>query len=645
MRNSLIFIFIYLFVTLLSSCKDEEETHLSLSVHEVTFAAEGGTEEIELVTNTEWYISSATEWISFVPTTGAGSSTFTVTTASNPGDTDRNASFLVFAGRNVDTVYVSQQGTYLTLGQTELMFDREGTPQEVALFTNYEWKINIHENAEWCEVDPLEGTGDAVLLLTSTPYEERVPRRDATIEISCNGHSFFITIHQEIENIAPTAPELVSPEDSSIENGIYPFFQWNESIDEDGDPIYYHVLISKNRYAALSDWEDISGRITETEYAVSRKRLDENTLYYWRVLAADDFWGETYSEIRQFRTGTNIVYDDHTVFTIRRATVPYEKTPKLVILGDGFIRDDFGKGNIYDMMSDLAIESFFSLEPLNSYKEYFDVYKIVTYSQESGATVTYDFTDYDIQAQTKNTAFSSNFVGANKTDIDCDTDKVFAYVKDKLGFDEEELDNTTILLIINLDVYAGTTAVSPTGRSISMCPIGRDTFYEVVYHEAAGHGFGRLVDEYIDFPTLTLPDKRREAVEDFRGDDIWSFAANISFTNNRSQTHWQHFMNHADYKNQVGFYEGAFLYGKGIWAAEKYSCMADNIPYFNAPSREAIVRRLMQITGQEFDWDTFYEKDIQKTYPATITVKPTIASKNYPRPYYYPDYFYLCVKE
>ncbi len=59
----------------------------------------------------------------------------------------------------------------------------------------------------------------------------------------------------------------------------------------------------------------------------------------------------------------------------------------------------------------------------------------------------------------------------------------------------------------------------------------------------------------------------------------------------------------------VGLYEGAMLYTRGVWRPEKVSCMEDNRPYFNAPSREAIVRRIFRISGTNFDFNTFVSKD------------------------------------
>ena len=45
--------------------------------------------------------------------------------------------------------------------------------------------------------------------------------------------------------------------------------------------------------------------------------------------------------------------------------------------------------------------------------------------------------------------------------------------------------------------------------------------------------------------------------------------------------------------------------------------MNDNIFYFNAPSREAIVRRIMKGAGASFNMDNFIKNDKVKKDPTT----------------------------
>ena len=50
---------------------------------------------------------------------------------------------------------------------------------------------------------------------------------------------------------------------------------------------------------------------------------------------------------------------------------------------------------------------------------------------------------------------------------------------------------------------------------------------------------------------------------------------------------------------RVGVYEGGFYYSFGVWRPEISSCMVNNIDYYNAPSRETIVKKIMAKAGEQ----------------------------------------------
>lgn len=64
-----------------------------------------------------------------------------------------------------------------------------------------------------------------------------------------------------------------------------------------------------------------------------------------------------------------------------------------------------------------------------------------------------------------------------------------------------KLQNTLVVLVVNEDRYAGTRWMFSDGRALAICPNSRDTrsnyYKSIVNHEAGGHGFGRLADEYV----------------------------------------------------------------------------------------------------------------------------------------------------
>ena len=163
----------------------------------------------------------------------------------------------------------------------------------------------------------------------------------------------------------------------------------------------------------------------------------------------------------------------------------------LVFTGDGYSSKNFIYGGKFDVDLDRGIEGLFSIEPYKSYREYFTVYKVAAYSEEDGITNT-------SKGVTKNTAFSCVMEGGNSTGINCNTTKVFEYVYKVDKVTSSNITNSSIGVIINENVYAGTCISWSDGRNISMIPVydasttNQTKFENVVCHEMGGHGFGKL---------------------------------------------------------------------------------------------------------------------------------------------------------
>ena len=126
----------------------------------------------------------------------------------------------------------------------------------------------------------------------------------------------------------------------------------------------------------------------------------------------------------------------------------------------------------------------------------------------------------------------------------------------------------------------------------------------VVQHEAGGHGFGKLIDEYIYYSTA-LPD---EMIASFRQWEGFGHNANADLTDDPARIKWREFYELPRY-GMVRAFEGAYMYARGIWRPETNSCMNNNVSYFNAPSRKKIVERIMELSGRSFDMNDFLAKD------------------------------------
>ncbi|MDR2232496.1 MAG: hypothetical protein LBE56_05155 [Tannerella sp.] len=326
--------------------------------------------------------------------------------------------------------------------------------------------------------------------------------------------------------------------------------------------------------------------------------------------------GTLYENINVTQKATG-PYDDMEVVVLQRATVG--KGVDIILMGDGYTVNDMDRGTgKYERDMRTATDHFFSVYPYSAYRNYFNVYMIAAISKESGISNT-------LTGKKVNTVFEAEWEGGRSTRITSNENIVVEYLQTMRELDDAYIDDITVIMPINANIYAGTcvmfyqqeNADFGNGFSICMCPVG-SAFQQIVVHEGAGHGFAKLMDEYYDseefyHPNETIPAEDKANVLELKK---WGWAENIDFFANITQTTWRGFAGNANYP-MVGTFEGGYLYGKGVWRPEFNSCMNDNTFYFNAPSRWATVRRIMRLAGVNYSFAQFLRDDRIPVYPTT----------------------------
>lgn len=310
---------------------------------------------------------------------------------------------------------------------------------------------------------------------------------------------------------------------------------------------------------------------------------------------------------KDYRTRTTVqqydyAYGDGDVITNQTAT--QGSGVNLVFMGDCFDAKDISEGNYLSSINE-AIEYFFAVEPYKSYRDHFNVYTVVGQSPDSGMGTVNTI---------REAKFGSQYtlgIGIAPNDSVC-----FEYACKTPTVTEENLSETVIILIENSNEYGGITYMWGDGSAIAVCPTSEDEypydFRGLVQHEAGGHGFGKLGDEYIyhnafvtacprcgDAPLVVI--KENQA----RG-----WYANLSLTSNMYEVPWSHLIFDEKYQNTVDIYEGGYMHTRGIFRSELNSCMNNNIPYFSAISREEIVKRIKQYAGEEYSFEEWKANDV-----------------------------------
>ena len=289
--------------------------------------------------------------------------------------------------------------------------------------------------------------------------------------------------------------------------------------------------------------------------------------------------------------------------TLQKATKGNKGGINIVLLGDGFSAKDIASG---EYLKDIKqeVEYFFGIEPYKTYRDYFNVYTAIPLSTESGVgavnTIRYN-------------RFNTTFTGG--VGLKADYDEVFDYALGAPTVNKGNLNQTLIIMVPNSTDYGGICQMWEDGSAIAFCPQSTygyplDT-RGVIQHEAGGHGFGKLGDEYIyhnafiDVCDCTCCGH----VLEFNGAKSLGWYDNLELTGKMHSVGWSHLIFDDRYSDIVDIYEGGYMHNRGVFRSEPNSCMNNDIPYYSTISRESIVKRIKAYAGETYSFEDFVKND------------------------------------
>ena len=284
----------------------------------------------------------------------------------------------------------------------------------------------------------------------------------------------------------------------------------------------------------------------------------------------------------------------------------------LVFMGDCFDAQDIATGKYLDGINE-AIGYYFDIEPYKTYKDYFNIYTIVGMSQDSGVG-------------TVNTVKDAKFGSQYAIDgVYPDINTTFKCAMMAPTVNEGNLNQSLVVMVENTIDYGGVCYMWSDGSAIAVCPMSRDAypfdFRGIVQHEAGGHGFAKLADEYIYHNNYIGNCNCLCCVhiENFLKVKGWGWYRNLSTNGDIKTVEWSHLIFHPDYSNVVDVYEGGYYHLRGIYRSEATSCMNNNISYYSAIQRQEMVERIKRYAGEEFSLEEFYANDVRDASNNTIT--------------------------
>lgn len=264
----------------------------------------------------------------------------------------------------------------------------------------------------------------------------------------------------------------------------------------------------------------------------------------------------------------------------------------LVLMGDAYSDREISNGKYESALTGI-VNAFFSEEPFSSFKEFFNIYFVNVVSAVEG---------YEHDGQTLKSFFGSGtFVGG-------DNSKCIEYTKKCLN--DDSIDDALIIVSMNDERYAGTCHMfsegisGDYGRGLSIAYFPMGNLEDITHHEAGGHGFAKLADEYAyEYMGAVTSD----VINSTKTMEPYGWWKNVDFTSDPSQVKWSQFIADERYASEnIGCYEGGLTYWTGVWRPTDASIMRYNTGGFNAPSRYAIWYRIGKLAYGE-SWEGSYE--------------------------------------
>lgn len=296
-------------------------------------------------------------------------------------------------------------------------------------------------------------------------------------------------------------------------------------------------------------------------------------------------------------------YGEDEWITLQKATKGNNGGINIVLLGDGFNAKDIASGKYLNDIKQ-EVEYFFGIEPYKTYRDYFNVYTAIPLSTESGVgtvnTIRYN-------------RFNTTFTGG--VGLKADYDEVFDYALGAPTVNKGNLNQTLIIMVPNSTDYGGICQMWEDGSAIAFCPQSTygyplDT-RGVIQHEAGGHGFGKLGDEYIYHNAFidACGCSCCGHVNAFNAAKSLGWFDNLELTGKMHSVGWSHLIFDDRYSDIVDIYEGGYMHNRGVFRSEPNSCMNNDIPYYSTISRESIVKRIKAYAGETYSFEDFVKND------------------------------------
>ena len=494
-------------------------------------------------------------------------------------------------------------GISLVSESTTELYSVSNNSAEIRFNASGSWKASC--TAPWLTFSPKSGeAGQNVITVSTTALNRTKAVRTARLTIESGGKTETINVKQRDEYAYFESDELNL---SCAETTIGVRFWTN--LEREQLSLYAtngmaDWIISPNSTAEGRSRAEYEGSLSHLRVMANPSRNPRTGAFF---LAMTDKYGAILAldTLHVYQEGSDNGYHSNDYTADGRVeqlnTATEGKGIPLVLMGDGFVDEEITNGTYRQVMQQ-AMDNLFSEEPIRSLRQYFNVYEVTAVSDrnrfDGGSTALKTIPD------------------RQTTGIDVDPTAVMRYVKRVEGIDSI---HALAVVILNTNLNKGVTymiASSDTDYSyaIALCPVidslKSETFRQVITHEAIGHGFAKLADEYVRVQEGSATDDDIKQLKLMH--DRWQWHMNVDSEKDSAKVVWSKMITDAAFATEkIGTYEGAYTFYKGMYRPSEESMMRSNNAPFNAPSRQAIYNQVMKLaSGRTPGYEEFVAFDL-----------------------------------
>lgn len=592
-----ILLFLALSGPLFAACTEDEAAEaasLKFNRMEIVFETDIESEStFEIYSNTEWKILPNNSWITASPEKGSGNATITVKVAQNDDGAVRSGSIGILAGNLSENIKVTQSQTInLSVSSEQINLkdveqEQMQTSETFTIEADVDWIITLPEDS-WYTVKPLTGRGgqkstvriEAAVNNTTAErageFTVTAGTRTKNIPVKqAKGEDYLLWKKRDGKDVL----ELSDKEGTYRRLELYSSYNWTATVEGNWLSVDQPSGTHSHALKVSVTSENNTGQTREGKVIITTDCDNKKIEVPVKQGFKGDYWEH----------GDHLVLNKHTE----------GDGVVLIIVGDGFDRQDNQKGGFNETECRRLAESFLENPIIRDFKNLFDVYAVFAESNESIIIP---------GVPEQNGYFKSgknpDFGGADQ------------FATDNIPELTSRTDRTIIFMghgMIGGYAYFKNDVVPNVGFGVYSTNEGVNNYW--MSHECVGHGFASLADEYSSSPGymggvqgLLDAQKRGEA---------YNMADNVSAYEDWERTPWKEFEGLPDYE-EVGHYLGGWYEYKEVWRPEAHSVMLGwdeaeyswgKGAYYNAPSRWMIYRRIHDAASIGYTFENFLEYD------------------------------------